>query len=121
MSLENHMVVEFYNVRESEILDSPRKMEVMLRELAELVGLDVKALHIHEFEPYGVSSLLLTEMGYVALHTWPEHDYATVNIVDFAPGESNWAERALEFLRERLKPENDSIVEISTGRVKKNE
>ncbi len=121
MSLESHVVVEFYNIRESEILDSPKKMESMLRELAESVGLEVRALHIHEFEPYGVSSLLLTERGYVALHTWPEHDYATVNIVDFAPGESNWSERALEFLRERLKPENDSVVEIRTGRVRKNE
>jgi len=118
MSLESHVIVEFYDVGESEALDSPALMESMLRDLAGALGLEVKALHVHEFEPYGVSSLLLTERGYVALHTWPEHDYATVNIVDFAPERSDWQERALEFLRERLRPENDSVVEIKTGRAR---
>ena len=120
MALESHLIVEFYQVAESEVLDSPELMESLLRELAERLGQEIRAIHVHEFEPYGVSALLLTEKGYVAIHTWPEHEYATANIVGFAlEGEGNfsWTVSALEFLREKLKPEFDSMVEIKSGRV----
>jgi len=120
MALESHLIVELYQVAESEVLDSPELMERLLRDLAESLGHEVRAIHVHEFEPYGVSALLLTEKGYVAVHTWPEHEYATANIVGFSvEGEEDfsWTSSALEFLRERLKPEFDSIVEIKSGRI----
>ena len=110
----SRLIVEFYDVADPAILDSPEGLRDSLESVAAKMGDEVRALHVHEFEPYGVSAFLLTSRGYVAVHTWPEHSYATVNSVSFS--ERRWAEEAVEILIELLKPSAHNIVELR-GRV----
>ncbi len=112
--LGSRLIVEFYDVADPSILDSPERLRASLEAVAARMGDEVRALHVHEFEPYGVSAFLLTTRGYVAVHTWPEHSYATVNSVSFS--EREWAEGAVEVLMEILRPSAHNIVELR-GRV----
>lgn len=110
---ETQVVAELYDVEDEEILDSPQYMEDTLRRLGREVGEEVIHVHVHEFEPYGVSGFLMLRKGYVAIHTWPEHSYATVNVVGFS--DETWAWEIYKALVRLFKPKHQNAVEVKSG------
>ncbi|MGC8932118.1 MAG: hypothetical protein C0200_07910 [Thermoproteota archaeon] len=110
---ENHLIGELYNVSRSEILDSPALMEKLLRDLSNMIGEEVLAIHVHEFEPYGVSAFLLLKEGYVALHTWPEHTYAAANVVSYS--DEKWCWDTFNKLVSLLSPSSQTAIIVKTG------
>lgn len=110
---ETQIIAELYDVAERDILDSPVLMERFLLDLADESGDKALHVHVHEFEPYGVSGFLMTSKGYVAIHTWPEHSYATVNVVSFS--EQNWSWGVYKAIVRTLRPNQQSAVEIKSG------
>ena len=111
--VEVHVIAEFYEARERELLDSPDGIKELLERLSREIGGRKIAIYAYEFQPYGVSGFLLMEDGYVAIHTWPEHSYATVNI-SFR-GETDKWKRGLTALVEALKPRYHRSVEVKPG------
>jgi len=110
---ETQVIAELYDVAEKDFLDSPELMKKLLQDAAEESGVKVLHIHVHEFEPYGVSGFLMTDKGYVAIHTWPEHSYATINIVSFS--EPGWSWDMYKIMAKFLKPRQQSAVEIKSG------
>ena len=47
-------------------------------------GTIVKTL-FHEFSPWGVSGVVVITESHVTIHTWPEHQYAAVDIFSCSP------------------------------------
>jgi len=37
--------------------------------------------HFHDFRPRGTTGLILLKESHVTIHTWPEHGYASIDIV----------------------------------------
>jgi arginine decarboxylase (EC 4.1.1.19) len=74
-------------------------------------------LHIIEmvakkFAPYndidgGVSIIALIEESHIALHTWPESNYATLDI--YSCGEKSSPEIAFKYIVGRIKPKTYKI------------
>ncbi|RDD53276.1 MAG: hypothetical protein BA066_05270 [Candidatus Korarchaeota archaeon NZ13-K] len=110
---EVQIIAELYDVTEKEILDSPELMRKFLLEVAGAASEGAFHVHVHEFEPYGLSGFLMTGDGYVAIHTWPEHCYATVNIVSFSNPEWPWT--VYKVVAGLLKPRQQNAVEIKSG------
>ncbi len=110
---ETQVIAELYDVAEKDSLDSPELMKKLLQDAADESGVKALHIHVHEFEPYGVSGFLMTDKGYVAIHTWPEHSYATINIVSFS--EPSWSWDMYKILANSLKPRQQSAVEIKSG------
>ncbi|RSN69023.1 hypothetical protein D9Q81_04315 [Candidatus Korarchaeum cryptofilum] len=110
---ETQVIAELYDVAEKDFLDSPELMKKLLQDAADKSGVKVLHIHVHEFEPYGVSGFLMTDKGYVAIHTWPEHSYATINIVSFS--EPSWSWDMYKIMVKFLKPGQQSAVEIKSG------
>jgi|GEM_PF-1154304 S-adenosylmethionine decarboxylase proenzyme len=110
---ETQVIAELYDVAEKDFLDSPELMKKLLQDAADEGGVKVLHIHVHEFEPYGVSGFLMTDKGYVAIHTWPEHSYATINIVSFS--EPSWSWDMYKIMAKFLKPGQQSAVEIKSG------
>jgi len=110
---ETQVVAELYDVSEKDVLDSPELMKDILRKLAGVIGEERVHIHVHEFEPYGVSGFLMMEKGYVAIHTWPEHSYATVNVVGFS--DETWAWNVYKALVKLLGPKQQNAVEVKSG------
>jgi S-adenosylmethionine decarboxylase proenzyme len=110
---ETQVIAELYDVAEKDFLDSPELMKKLLQDAADESGVKVLHIHVHEFEPYGVSGFLMTDKGYVAIHTWPEHSYATINIVSFS--EPSWSWDMYKIMAKFLKPGQQSAVEIKSG------
>lgn len=110
---EVQIIAELYDVAEKEILDSPEMMKKFLLDVATDTREDALHVHVHEFEPYGLSGFLMTSKGYVAIHTWPEHCYATLNIVSFSDTEWSW--RIYKRIAGLLRPKQQSAVEVKSG------
>jgi S-adenosylmethionine decarboxylase proenzyme len=74
-----HLAIELKDCR-APIADS----KYVERELRTAVGktrLTVLHSHFHDFRPTGTTGLILLKESHVTIHTWPEHNYASVDIV----------------------------------------
>lgn len=58
-------------------MDTDRIREGML-EAAKIMGAEVVGDSFHTFEPWGVSGTVTIAESHLAVHTWPEYDFAAV-------------------------------------------
>ena len=65
----------------------------------------------YQFTPQGVSGLVLGNGAHVCIHTWPEHNYAAMDI--FTHNESFDLETASKLIIEKLGSRNPSITELA--------
>lgn len=110
---EVQIIAELYDIAERGVLDSPEVMRKFLLDVAASTEEDALHVHVHEFEPYGLSGFLMTDKGYMAIHTWPEHCYATVNIVSFSNAEWSWM--VYKTVAGLLRPKQQNAVEVKSG------
>ena len=78
-ALGRHMTVEFYDCDPKALADAELVKTVFLR-AAEKSGATVIDANFHEFEPQGVSGVVVISESHFAVHAWPEHDYAAVDL-----------------------------------------
>lgn len=62
-----------------ERLDEISGIEQLLREAAARSGATLISVHVHRFQPYGVSGVAILAESHLAIHTWPELGYAAVD------------------------------------------
>lgn len=73
-----HLLVEIWN---AENLTEPDYIDKILRASAEASGATILHSHMHHFSPFGgVSGVVLLAESHISIHTWPERDYAAVDI-----------------------------------------
>ena len=85
MALGRQMTVEFYDCSAA-ILADVKRMEAIFLEAARVSGAHVVNATFHAFEPQGVSGVLVISESHFAVHAWPEHDYAAVDLFTCGPG-----------------------------------
>lgn len=79
IALGRQMTVEFYDCS-AEILADVRRMEEIFLHAAKVSGAHVVNSTFHSFAPQGVSGVLVISESHFAVHAWPEHDYAAVDL-----------------------------------------
>ena len=62
------------------VLDSSTLVERCLVEAVREAKATVVQTVFHRFSPYGVSGVVVIAESHVAIHTWPEHGYAAVDV-----------------------------------------
>lgn len=67
----------------------------------------------HEFNPFGISGMVVIAESHLSIHTWPEYGYAAVDI--FTCGDVIKPEVAAQYLIEKFESRNPSIVEMKRG------
>ena len=85
IALGRQMTVEFYDCS-AEILADVRRMEEIFLEAANVSGAHVVNSTFHSFAPQGVSGVLVISESHFAVHAWPEHDYAAVDLFTCGDG-----------------------------------
>jgi S-adenosylmethionine decarboxylase len=113
-ALGTHLLVELYGC-ERGTLERVSEVEHALLRAAHASRARIVSHFFHEFEPYGVSGVVVIEESHYTIHTWPEHRYAAVDL--FFCSESVEAERALEVLREAFKPQHLEVMLVRRGTV----
>jgi S-adenosylmethionine decarboxylase len=111
-NLGNHLIVEMYDC-DSEIINDPRSVEGALVKAVEISGARTVQSVIHEFNPHGVSGVVVIEESHFSVHTWPEYGYCALDI--FTCGNEIDYYSALYYLKEIFKAKNFSVSEIKRG------
>jgi S-adenosylmethionine decarboxylase len=75
----SHMLVELRECS-AELLDNPAALKELLLEAVRRGGGTIVTDVFHTFNPHGVSGVIVIAESHVAIHTWPEHGYAAVDI-----------------------------------------
>lgn len=99
-----HYIVDFIGAKNLNDLDY---MDKALRDAAEAGKATLLNIHLHHFSDYdGVTGVAILAESHISIHTWPEHNYAAIDI--FMCGDSD-PEKALGVLYTAFDP-NDMIV-----------
>ncbi|MDF7673311.1 adenosylmethionine decarboxylase [Acetobacteraceae bacterium ESL0709] len=74
----NHLLIDFWDARN---LDNPKRIDETLRRAAEAAGATILHGHFHHFTPNGgVSGVLVLAESHISIHTWPERNFAAIDV-----------------------------------------
>src|SRR5690554_7423000 len=111
-ALGRQILVEFYQCN-SDILKNVEKIEDSMLTACSLARATIVRHTFHEFSPFGVSGVVVIAESHVAIHTWPEYNYAAVDI--FTCGETIDPWIIQEYLKENFESRNVSSMEMKRG------
>ena len=111
-SLGKHLIIEFHGCN-PDVLNDKDILEVHLLEAVRLSGATVITPFFHQFNPHGVTGVVVIAESHFSVHTWPEYGYCALDI--FTCGDDIRPEPAVEFLREKLEAQQFSVMEIKRG------
>jgi len=111
-ALGTHLLVELRECN-PEILKSLDKVKSIMVSAAKEAQATIVDVSFHEFNPFGVSGVVVIAESHLTIHTWPEYDYAAVDI--FTCGDIIKPEIAASYLIREFGCKNPSIVEMKRG------
>ena len=111
-ALGRQILVEFYDCDSAKLNDVQYIEEAMLS-ATKKANATIISHNFHKFSPYGVSGVIVIAESHVAIHSWPEYNYAAVDI--FTCGETIDPWIIQESLKEALLSENISSMEMKRG------
>jgi len=107
-----HLLVDLWGARN---LNDPAHIDAALRDAAEAAGATILHGHFHHFSPNGgVSGVLVLAESHISIHTWPERDFAAVDI--FMCGACD-PRRSLPALQRAFAPERMALDQQHRGRI----
>jgi S-adenosylmethionine decarboxylase len=107
-----HLLVDLWDARN---LDDPEHIDAALREAALTAGATILHSHFHHFTPNGgVSGVVVLAESHISIHTWPERDYAAVDIFMCGACDPN---DSIPVLRAAFEPGSLDVEEKRRGRV----
>ncbi len=111
-SLGRHILVEFIGCN-SDILNDVATTEKGMIEAAKEAGATVIQSTFHHFSPYGVSGVVVIQESHLAIHTWPEYQYAAVDLFTCGTSVDPWV--SFDHLRAVFQAQNYSALEMYRG------
>jgi len=111
-ALGRHLLLELFDC-DSEAITSLESVKGALVEAAKRAQATIVDVVFHEFNPFGISGVVVIAESHLSIHTWPEYRYAAVDI--FSCGEILQPEIAANYLVEQFGAERTSVVEMQRG------
>jgi S-adenosylmethionine decarboxylase proenzyme len=103
--------VEFTGCDASILADLEQVTSAMLR-AAEASGATIVTHSFHHFSPHGVSGAVIIAESHLAIHTWPEHQFAAVDF--FSCGDVDM-DRGLAVLKATFGATGEIRLELERG------
>lgn len=105
-----HLLIELWT--KHFLNDSSRIREIIIKAInscgATMLGID-----LHEFTPNGgISGVAILQESHLSIHTWPEYDYAAIDL--FVCGTID-PHMAIPVLKEEFMPDRVDVQEIKRG------
>lgn len=105
-----HLLVDLWGARN---LGDPKAVEAALREAATAAEATILTAHFHHFTPNGgVSGVLVLAESHISIHTWPERNFAAIDI--FMCGACD-PHKAVPVLKRHFAPESVHVNEQRRG------
>jgi S-adenosylmethionine decarboxylase len=105
-----HLIIDLYD---ADRLDDIHHIEETLRRAIEVSRATLLHIHLHPFEPNGVSGVAVLAESHISIHTWPEHGYAALDV--FMCGDAD-PDACIPVLREAFSPSKIAVSELLRGR-----
>lgn len=113
-ALGRHLLVEYSGCDRATLEEVPR-IQALMEEAARVSGATIVQTCFHQFNPYGVSGVVVISESHLAIHTWPEHGYASVDIYTCGDTVDPW--KAHEFLQRELGAADIETNELFRGQL----
>jgi spermidine synthase len=111
-ALGRHILVEYIGCS-AELLNDVSYIENGMLEAAKEAGATVINSTFHHFSPYGVSGVVVIQESHLAIHTWPEYQYAAVDLFTCGDTVDPWV--SFDKLKKIFKAQNHSALEMQRG------
>lgn len=111
--LGRHLVADFHGCTAD--LNDPRLIMETLEQACQVARATVVERSGHHFSPYGVTAVVVIAESHLAVHTWPEHRYAAVDLFTCGTSVDTW--KAFEFVKKALGASRVEVREIQRGLV----
>ena len=106
------MLLELFDC-DAHVINNLETVKGALVEAAKRAQATIVDVVFHEFNPFGISGVVVIAESHLSIHTWPEYRYAAVDI--FSCGDVLKPEVAANYLVEQFQAERASIVELQRG------
>ncbi|MCC6718585.1 MAG: adenosylmethionine decarboxylase, partial [Acetobacteraceae bacterium] len=107
-----HLLIDIWGATR---LDEPEHIDARLRAAAIATGATILHSHFHHFSPNGgVSGVVVLAESHISIHTWPERDFAALDI--FVCGDCD-PHLAIPVIQAAFEPTRIDLDEQRRGRV----
>ena len=104
-----HLIVDLH---EAEGLNDIDLIERTLRRCVDAAQATLLHIHLHHFQPNGVSGVAVLAESHISIHTWPDAGYAALDV--FMCGQAN-PDACIPVLREAFQAKRVEVNEILRG------
>lgn len=111
-ALGRHIIVEYYDCS-PDLLNDVTFIESCMESAARDAGATIINSTFHHFSPYGVSGVVVIQESHLAIHTWPEYGFASVDLFTCGGSVDPWL--AYKILKEKFEAGHGSAMELSRG------
>lgn len=91
---------------------NPDLLEKQMRSAAKRMHAKVVDSAFHKFKPHGLSGSVITNSSHFAIHTWPEHKCAAI---DLLTSQKEGIDDSLDYLRSIFDAEHLDVIRIPRG------
>lgn len=110
--LGTHVIAEFFGA--TNLFDPDAGAEI-LRDAALAAGATVLGVHAHDFgDRAGFTGVAVLAESHISIHTWPEHNYAAIDI--FMCGDAR-PDLSLKAMARAYAPTRQSVKTLSRGQI----
>src|SRR5215469_13024978 len=106
-----HLIIDLHGARR---LNDMEHIDSVLRRCAEAAGATLLHVHLHRFQPDGVSGVAVLAESHIAIHTWPEAGYAALDV--FMCGKTD-PDRCVPILRTAFAAKRVEVSEMLRGQI----
>lgn len=111
-ALGRHLMVELYGCDEN-LLNDAEGLKQMMLSAARRAKATIVGASFHTFNPHGISGFVVIAESHLAIHTWPEYGFASLDIFTCGDEVNPW--EVYSNLVESFKAENTSLFEMRRG------
>ena len=104
-----HLIVDLHG---AEQLDDIDHIEATLRRCVSAARATLLHIHLHHFQPNGVSGVAVLAESHISIHTWPEAGYAALDV--FMCGSAD-PDACIPVLREAFSAKRVGVNELLRG------
>lgn len=111
-ALGRQILVEFYDC-DSDKINDVSFVESAFLEATRQSKATIISHNFHKFSPHGISGVVVIAESHVTIHSWPEYNYAAVDIFTCGDTIDPWIIQ--EYLKEAFESKNISSMEMKRG------
>jgi S-adenosylmethionine decarboxylase len=104
-----HLIVDLHGAKR---LNEIEHIETTLRRCVDAARATLLHIHLHHFQPSGVSGVAVLAESHISIHTWPEIGYAALDIFMCGSAEPD---HCIPVLREAFSAERVGVNELLRG------